>query len=190
MRWSFQTAWSVFFDSSSSKPFHTLREHLKCRQNAVLATTLFFAHDGEVRRPWPMTSATAHPVCSALSGPCRPGSKQGKVSVMYCIQELLSDHADVTCSISRCRFQDIVGPFVESVFFSTLFPQSFFFFTSIQWKGMWFEGETCRVDSSDGIQRLINRGAAASSECMMTMVRIVSMPQLLSCFQLPLCMQP
>lgn len=42
-----------------------------------------------------LTSATAHPVCSSLSGPCRPGSKQGKVSVMYCIQEFLSDHADV-----------------------------------------------------------------------------------------------
>lgn len=46
------------------------------------------------------TSAPAHPVCSSLSlslsGPYRPDSKQGKVSVMYCIQELsVSDHTDV-----------------------------------------------------------------------------------------------
>lgn len=41
-----------------------------------------------------LTSATARPVCSSLSGLHRPESKQGKVSVIYCIQEFLSDHAD------------------------------------------------------------------------------------------------
>lgn len=42
-----------------------------------------------------MASAVATPVCFSPSGPCRPESKQGKVSVMYCIQEFLSDHDDV-----------------------------------------------------------------------------------------------
>lgn len=39
--------------------------------------------------------AAALPVCSSLAGPRRPGFKQGKVSVICCIQEFLSDRADV-----------------------------------------------------------------------------------------------
>lgn len=60
------------------------------------ATTLF-AHHGEVQRlrPRPLPTQCAR-LSLSLSGPYRPDSKQGKVSVMYCIQELsVSDHTDV-----------------------------------------------------------------------------------------------
>lgn len=53
------------------------------------------AHYGEVQRlrPRPLPTQCA-PL--SLSGPYRPDSKQGKVSVMYCIQELsVGDHTDV-----------------------------------------------------------------------------------------------
>lgn len=41
MRWPFQTAWCIFLVSGFNL-FHDVRTVWKCRQNAVLATTLFF----------------------------------------------------------------------------------------------------------------------------------------------------
>lgn len=80
------------------------------QQLSLLHTTVRF---GDLD-PWTWPLPTQR---VPLSGPCRPGSKQGKVSVMYCIQEFLSDHYWCTYSISRRRFQDIVGPVVERCFF-------------------------------------------------------------------------
>lgn len=95
MRWSCQTTWSVSLDSSSFQPFHDVRTIWNADKMQSLQR-LSFLHT--TVRFWdldPWTRPLPHPVCSSLSGPCRPGSKQGKVSVMYCIQEFLSDHTDV-----------------------------------------------------------------------------------------------
>ena len=56
-----------------------------------------------------MTMARCPSRRAALSGPPGPASKQGKVSVMYCIQELLSDH-----------YADVIVGFVVLLEFRTL----------------------------------------------------------------------
>lgn len=133
------------------QPFLACANNQKYRKNAVLATTLFFFflhpsvrfRDLDASRPLPTQ-------CVPLPGPCRPGSKQGKVSVMFCIQEFFSDRADVPVVLVDVgsRTLQVLSQKIAFLIFS-LSPcfcsrspphQPF-----IQRERIYSEGEACRV---------------------------------------------